>query len=171
MNTWLTRVKISELLDMHERVLDELRSRGVLRTSNGPWADYAEFLVAHLFVGSILAPPSQKSADVVTADGRRIQVKARMVRPDAQGSRELSAIRSFDFDELAVVLFQRGAQPVLRASLIPVEVVRSRCTPRRHTNSHRLIATEALLSLPEVRDITNELRRVRDAAEVQGENS
>lgn len=165
MDTSLKHAKISELLDMHERVLDELRSREVLRTNNGPWADYAEFLVARFFAGSTLGRVSRKSDDVRTADGRRIQVKARVVRTGARGERELSAIRSFDFDELAVVLFQRGAQPVLRASLVPVDLARGHCTSRRHTNSYRLIATDALLALPGVRDVTAELRRVGKEAE------
>lgn len=50
----------------------------MLRTGNAPAGDYAELLVQRATSGK-LAPNSQKSWDVLTDDGERLQVKARFV--------------------------------------------------------------------------------------------
>ena len=151
---------VAELLRDYRQILDELRARGVTRTDNAPTGDYAEYLVARL-VGGQLAPNSERSFGVLTPDGVRIQVKARIAVEGKPGTRQLSVIRSWDFDELVVVLFDRCFE-VHRAASVPVDIARERSTYNPHVNGNRLIASDALWEAPKVRDITNRLRSVTD---------
>ena len=72
----------SALFSFYRAILSELKSRGVIRTENAPAGDYAEYLVASAFSGE-LAPNSEKSRDVLTSDGEKLQVKARVVSDPA----------------------------------------------------------------------------------------
>jgi hypothetical protein len=92
----LDRCSVPELLQLSREILRELRTRGIVRSSNAPAGDYAELLVQRATRGD-LAPKSQKSWDVMTPNDRRLQVKARVLTPE----------NSWEFDELAVVLFAR----------------------------------------------------------------
>jgi hypothetical protein len=69
-------------------IVRELLSRGIVRSANAPAGDYAELLVQRA-CGGALAPKSQKSWDVLTPNGRRLQVKARVITPE-NPSRQLS---------------------------------------------------------------------------------
>jgi hypothetical protein len=65
-----------------------LRDRGVIRSGNAPAGDYAELLVQRATAGE-LAPDSQRSWDVLTPEGERLQVKARVVTsPTRIGERQ-----------------------------------------------------------------------------------
>src|SRR5712671_1175595 len=66
----------SNLLQLSAGVIDELRRRGVIRTTNNPVADYAELLAARAF-GLVLAGRSEAGYDATDAAGNRYQVKAR----------------------------------------------------------------------------------------------
>src|SRR3954447_8076729 len=101
----LGEMTVGELLSGSRAILAEPRRRGVIRTGNAPAGDYAELLVQRATSGE-LAPNSQKSWDVLSGDGERLQVKARVVTdPRANGERQLSDFRSWDFDAAVVVLF------------------------------------------------------------------
>ena len=95
----------------------------------------------------VLAPNSEKSYDVVCADGTKIQVKARMLDPEQVGSNTLPAIRTWDFDELYVVLFDPESFEVLAASSIPVGDVEPRGRYSKHANAWIVRPTKELLSL------------------------
>jgi hypothetical protein len=99
----------------------------------------------------------------VTGDGRRIQVKARVVMDAKRRSnRQLSAIRSWGFDQLAVILF--GPEySVSRAVLLPVELARERSRRSSHVNADNLYATDELLDDPRAEDITSRLRSLVDS--------
>jgi len=71
-------------------ILSELKSRGVIRTENPPVGDYAEYLVATAF-GRQLAPNSEKSWDVLSNDGEKLQVIALVVPEPAEPGRMLLA--------------------------------------------------------------------------------
>ena len=77
----------SDLFSFYRAILSELKSRGVIRTENAPVGDYAEYLVATA-LGGQLAPNSEKSWDVLSCDGEKLQVKARVVS-DPLGSGQL----------------------------------------------------------------------------------
>lgn len=81
-------MEISELLALYRSILAELRGRGVIRTDNAPAGDYAEYLVAIAFKGEPAPNVAEKGWDVKTADGTRLQVKARVVSEPVRRSRD-----------------------------------------------------------------------------------
>jgi hypothetical protein len=149
------------LLASYQAILAELRDRGVVRTSNAPAGDFAEYLVVR-FLNGVLPANSEKSWDVLAADGRRVQVKCRVVRdPKNKGQRQLSPFRSFDFDDVIIVLLSED-YAVWRAVSLPADVIRRHATYRSHVNGHVAFAVDQLLTAPETSDITQALRAVAE---------
>jgi hypothetical protein len=152
----LSKLSIAELFALYGGILRELRDRKIVRTANAPAGDYAEYLVAAA-LGGELVTSSEKSQDVL-ANGRQIQVKSRVIgSPKVLGQRQLGVIRTFDFDDLAIVLFAADYS-VWKAVLLPVETARQRSTYRKYVNGHVLFATDALLADASVKDLTDGLR-------------
>ncbi len=144
-----------QLLDLHCTVLEALRFRGVVRSSNNPVADYTETIVARALAAQ-LATNSQSGYDAVGQDGIRYQIKGRRLTTPS-GSTQLSAIRNLSampFDHLAAVVFD-GRLAVLYAALIPIDVVARLARYRAHTNSHTLHFRRTVLKEPGVVDITS----------------
>lgn len=96
-----------------------------------PAGDYAELLVQRATQGP-LAPGSNKSWDVMTLEHKRLQVKARVLTPD-NSSRQLSPIRSWDFDELVVILFDDHFG-IFRAVFVDPAVAKEASKWRDHVN-------------------------------------
>lgn len=148
---------IDELLIAHVEIEEELRKRGVLRSANNPTGDLAE----HLFctgLGWKRASSSEPGFDATGSDGTRYQIKGRRLNR-RNPSRQLSAIRNLDnrpFDVLAAVLFDHYYR-VVRAALIPVEVVAKRATYQRHTNSHIFHLRDDVWDTRGVTDVTGEI--------------
>jgi hypothetical protein len=140
-------------------VLAELRSRGVIRTGNAPTGDFAELLVQRATRGE-LATNSQPGWDVLTAEGERLQVKARIVTGTGRGERQLSPFRTWGFDAAVIVLFDDDFG-VKRASRISVEVLQDASRFAQHVNGHLVFATDDLLDRGE--DWTERLRAVVDS--------
>ena len=142
----LSGVSIPDLLGRYAAILYELRARGVVRTRNAPLGDYAEYLAARVYSG-VLAANSVKSYDLLSADGRRVQVKARTVGSDTHPGAVFSAFRSFDFDVAVLVTFdsstyalqwargrgrrRRSGRPVLLTRQRPSGQDHRRCQTRR----------------------------------------
>jgi hypothetical protein len=147
----LASLSSAELLGMYGRILAELRRRKAIRTLNAPAGDYAEYLVAAA-LGATLAPNSAKTWDLVDPAGRRVQVKARVL-PNLtnRGQRQLSFFRSFDFDELVIVLFTAD-YAVWRSVRLPSATAEARSRWIEHVHGYRLVADDALLA--EAIDIT-----------------
>jgi len=76
-------------LSLHSRVAEELRARGVTRSSNNPTGDLAEYLFCKAF-GWTQAQKSHANIDAVGKDGTRYQIKGRRVTR-FNNSRQLSA--------------------------------------------------------------------------------
>lgn len=129
----LSELTVGELLASYRNVLASLRSRGLVRTNNAPIGDLAEYCAAVVYDG-LLAPNSAKSFDLVAEDGRRIQVKVRLVRPDTSRSAVFSPIRSFGFDACLFLLVDDEASEVELARELSVEEVREHGSFRKHTN-------------------------------------
>lgn len=88
----------------------------VTRTKNIV-GDYAEDLVAKVYGGKH-APNSQKGYDVLTAEGKRIQVKTtRQSDPKLKGS--TSDFHNWDFDILVAIVFN-GKGEIVKAVELPV---------------------------------------------------
>ena len=146
-----------ELLTLHAHVAEELRNRGITRSSNNPTGDPAECLFCKAF-GWRQAGNSNASVDAIAEDGTRYQIKGRRMTRHNK-SRQMSAIRDFagrHFDFLAGVLFTEE-YAILRAALIPYAVVEQRAKFVGHTNSHKFILHDDVWNLPGVRDVTDQL--------------
>lgn len=149
---------VAELLLLHASVLDELRARGVVRSSNGPAGDYAELLFSRAF-GWNLVNNSSAGFDATDAGGTRYQIKCRRLTAH-NGSRQLSAIRrltSRPFDVLAAVLLDEQFR-VTRGALIPVDVVTKEARFTEHTNSSRFMLRDTVWRLDGVQDVTAKLK-------------
>ncbi len=149
---------IIELLRTYGAILDELRRRDVVRSTNSPISDYAEVLFCRAF-GWSREGNSASGFDAKDAAGARYQIKARRLT-DAPGSRQLSAIRNLagePFDQLAAVLFAPDFT-VHRAALIPIAVVNQRVRRSTHTNSDVFHLRDDVWVVPGVVDVTGRLR-------------
>jgi len=149
---------VRELLGRYAEVIDALRDRGVVRSSNNPVADFTEHLVC-LGLGLTRAPNSRAGHDATDGDGRRYQIKGRRITPH-NPSTELSAIRRLDsrpFDFLVAVVY-RPDFTVDYAAQIPIDVVADRARFFAHTNAHRFLFTRGVLEEPTVVDITSRLQ-------------
>lgn len=154
---------VRALLQAHAAILDELRTREIVRTGNAPLGDFAEHLFARAFSWR-LAPNSASGHDATDAAGLRFQIKCRRLRNGAPGERQLSVIRALPerkFDYLAAVLFAPDFH-VSKAALIPHAVVTSRASHIPHVNGWRFILDDVVWSLPGVRDVTASLAAVAD---------
>jgi hypothetical protein len=154
-----SEASVAEILSGYARILAELRRRGIVRSANAPAGDYAEWLCARALSATLVDNFSVKSHDLVLADGRRVQVKARVTSdPPRAGQLQTSPFRSWDFDLAAFVLLRDHDYEVLRGVLVPVEVVRAQASFRRHVNGFVVLMRGALLDHHEAQDITDRLR-------------
>jgi hypothetical protein len=143
-----------DLLRGFAAIINELRSRGIMRTKNNPVADYAEWLVSRK-LDLRLEDNSRLGHDAIAPDGTRYEIKGRRVKPDDK-SVQLSAIRNLDehcFDYLIGVIFEVDFS-IRYAAKVPHEVVVERATYRRHTNAHVLHLSDRILEDERVEDIT-----------------
>jgi hypothetical protein len=150
----------AQLLILHARIADELRERGILRSSNNPTGDLAEYLFCKAFNWR-QAGNSSPNIDAVSDDGTRFQIKGRRITRHNK-SRQLSAIRDFPgrhFNFLAAILFTEE-YGVLRAALVPYAIVEQRAKFIVRTNSHKFMLHDDVWKAPAVQDVTVRLRAV-----------
>lgn len=155
-----------EIIQLYGAVIDELRARDVIRTGNAPLGDYAEYIFSKAFRWS-LEGNSASGHDAIDQSGVRYQVKARRLRCNSSGERQLSVIRGLPdakFDTLAAVLFDKNFD-VHRAALIPHSVVLARSTYIAHVNGWRLMLDDNMWSIPGVQDVTLHLRSAAAASD------
>ncbi len=149
-----------DLLALYAKIIDELIDRKVVRSSNNPVADYSEYLTARAF-GLTLVANANIGFDAISADDVRYQVKARRLT-SRNGSRQLGFIRGLDkeedpFDLLLGILFNSDFT-VLRAALIPIEVIRANAARVDYVNGWRFILRESVWDLPGVEDASDSIR-------------
>jgi hypothetical protein len=154
----LTSVPVPKLLELHGDLLAELRRRDVVRSANNPTGDYGEMLFSRTF-GWTLNGNSSADADALDSEGVRYQIKCRrLVTP--KGSRQLGFIRRLPerpFDRLAAVLLD-GKFRVLRAVIVPYEVVAPRATYVDSVKAWRFMLRDSVWGLEGVTDVTAELQ-------------
>ena len=148
-------LSVFDLMRLHRQTLYELINRGIVLTFNQPQGDWAETLVRVAYDGQ-LAAKSEKGYDVITADGTRLQVKARALDHHDVGSHTTSVFRSWEFDVMVVVLLDPDDLSVGRAAELPLEVVRDRARHVEHVNGYVLVPNQALLD--QGADVTERLQ-------------
>jgi hypothetical protein len=156
----VTDLTPTELLALHSKVSDELRTRGVIRSANNPTGDLAEYLFCKAF-GWKQAGNSNANVDAIGPDGTRYQIKGRRLTRFKK-SRQLSAIRDLagaHFDFLAGVLLNED-YGVMRAALIPYAVALGQASFVERTNSHRFLLRDDIWKATGVRDVTADLRAI-----------
>jgi len=151
--------KVNELLELHGAILEVLRERNIVRSSNAPVGDYAEYLFAKAF-GWELVGNSQKGYDAKDAtNGQSYQIKSRRITAH-NASRQLSALRRLpdkSFDFLAGVLFNADYS-VYRAVILPHSVIEPCCRVSKHINGWLFMLEDAVWKMPEARDVTPQLK-------------
>lgn len=147
------------MLALYAGVLRELLDRKVIRTLNAPAGDLAETLVAKAY-GGALAPNSEKSWDIQGADGRLIQVKARVIAANAVTKPiQFSVFRSWDFDAAVFVVLAADSYEVVAAVELPVETVRGKAAQVAWVGGARVTVSLAVLKgLAGALDRTAEIR-------------
>jgi len=130
--------------------MEELRRRGVIRSSNNPVADYAEYFVAHKF-GLTLETGSNKGFDARDKKGLRYQIKSRRITTHNQ-SRQLGVIRNLDenlFDYLLAILFSIDftTNTIFK---IPHDLIKKYSRFSKLQNGHILILRGNILKDPRV---------------------
>ncbi|MDP6642645.1 MAG: hypothetical protein QGF16_01050, partial [Rhodospirillales bacterium] len=157
----ISRLKSSELLALHASVGEELRGRGIVRSSNNPVGDLAEYLFCKAF-DCEQAPNSEMSYDARARDGTRYQIKGR--RPTKHSkSRQLSILRDLDqagFEFLAGVIFNEDYS-VFRAAIIPHSTVLPNSRFNAHSNGWVFLLNDATWDWDGVKDVTDQLRAVK----------
>jgi hypothetical protein len=154
----LGAVTVQSLLELHCDVLAELRRRDVVRSANNPTGDYGELLFAKAF-GWTLNGNSSADTDALDANGIRYQIKCRRLA-SPKGSRQLGFIRRLPerpFDRLAAVLLDDKFR-VLRAAIIPFEVVQPRAAYVDSVKGWRFILRDSVWGIDGVADATAELK-------------
>jgi hypothetical protein len=154
----LEKLTAAKLFELFSDVLNELRRREIVRSSNNPIADYAEYLVAKA-LRLKLADASTTGYDAVDDRGRRFEIKARRLTRHSN-SRQLSAIRGLGdrhFDFLAGVLFNEN-HTVRLACLVPAEIVALVAVHRAHVNAWIMHLPDSLWRRDGVQDITAAVR-------------
>jgi hypothetical protein len=90
----LQQLPVSELLHLYAQIVEELRNRGVTRSSNNPVADYAEHLCAKA-LSLVRAPNSAKGFDATDGGGARYQIKGRRITKHS-ASRQVGVLRELN---------------------------------------------------------------------------
>jgi hypothetical protein len=156
----ITRLSPKELLALHATVAEELRTRGITRSSNNPTGDLAEYLFCKAFSWT-QAGNSNRNIDATASDGTPYQIKGRRMTRHNK-SRQLSGIRDFagrHLEFLAGAVFTESYE-VFRAAIIPYAVVEAQATFVAYTNSHKFLLHDDVWTTDGVRDVTADLRGV-----------
>lgn len=130
-----------------------------LGRSSNVVGELAERVVAE-YHGTVPFAVSHPSADVELADGTLIQVKARMLT-DVR-STALSAFRSWNFDVLAVVLFEPDGR-IAFGGEISRDAARKHAREVPHVNGWQISTTHDFLTDPAFTDLTESYRKTLEA--------
>lgn len=128
-----------KLLHLYADTMKELRKRRILRSSNNPTADYAEYIIANK-LNLELAPNSNKEFDAIDRKtGIKYQIKARRLT-EFNKSKQLGVLRNLDsanFNFLIAVIFDEKFN-ILEAYKIPKNVIKKYARFSKHQNGHIL---------------------------------
>lgn len=153
---------VAELLNLYAEILEELREREIIRSSNAPLGDYTEYLFCKAFEWE-QEGNSKVGYDAMALDGTRYQIKSR--RPTKHNSsRQLSFIRRLpdkQFDYVAAALFNEN-YTVCRAAIIPHTVISDRARYSKHANGWLFHLEDDVWDISGVEDVTEPLLRAAE---------
>jgi hypothetical protein len=135
-----------QLLILYSDLMEELRIRSVIRSSNNPVADYAE-KVAVESLNLIRANKEELGYDAIDPSNNRYQIKGRRTTKHNK-SRQLGVIRNLNsrpFDFLVTVIFNEDFS-VNEIWKIPFDFIEPNSRYSSHQNGHIFIANPDLLS-------------------------
>ena len=145
-----------ELLQAHNAIIDELKSRGVVRSKNQPIADYAEGLACRKLNLKLVDTKNNPGYDAIGVDSQRYQIKSRQPTPE-NTSTQTSFIYKLDskrFDFIIGILFNEDYSVKL-ALKIPYDVVKKYAKYKKTNNAHVIFLQGELLKEVDVFDITH----------------
>lgn len=141
----LKKLKKQSLLKLYADLMEELRERELIRSSNNPVADYAEKVAVEILnlerVGK-----EEKGYDAIAGDSK-YQIKGRRITRH-NSSRQLGVIRNLDeklFDFVIAVIFNEDFS-VKEIWKIPHQFIKENSRPSSVQNGHIFIANFNLLS-------------------------
>lgn len=142
-----------DLLKLYAKIMEELRSRGVVRSGNNPVADYGEKVVSEL-LNLKLQNSSNRGFDAIDKAGCKYQIKARRITP-RNPSRQLGVIRNLnsqDFDYLFAAIFDRDFN-LAELWKIPHGCIKTYAKHSKHQNGHVIILRGAILKDKRVKNL------------------
>jgi len=159
-----SKLTVRQLLATYVAILDELIDRGLVRTRNPPLGDLAEHIVWKAYGGE-LAANSGKSYDIIDADGRRVQVKARAIELTNRRTQAFSAVRSWDFDSVVFLNIDSATYDIVWARELTAAEALALGKRRELTNSSAISIAGVLTAGI---DVTERLRAAYDGLDVTG---
>lgn len=159
---------MKEIADLWKEynISTELLKQRLGRTSN-LLGEYAEYLVNEYLKGELLTA-SNESADIAAPNGELYQVKSRKITGNA--TTQLSIIRSWNFDYLAIVLFDKKGS-VIKGLICPKVVSEQYGVYNEHQNGWVISTTSNFLNDQNHIDITNQLRELNNERPIDLEKS
>ena len=142
----LKNLEKRDLLQLYGRLMEELRQRELIRSSNNPVSDYAEKIVCEKLKLSIQGKSSKGYDAIDEKSGIKYQIKARRLTSHNK-SRQLGVIRNIDqklFDYLIAVIFDESFKPI-EIWRIPREIIPKYARYSQHQNGHILIIAGKVL--------------------------
>ena len=146
--------EIQELWKSYNLIAKLLKDK-LNRTSNLV-GEYGEFLMMEYTSGELLTA-SHKSADIKASNGDFYQVKSRKLS-NPVGS-QLGVIRTWDFDYLAVVIFDDYGN-ISKALISPQSVAKQYGKRNEHQNGWIITTTKSFLEDKKNTDITLALKQI-----------
>jgi hypothetical protein len=142
----LKNLENEDLLQLYGRLMEKLRQRKLIRSSNNPVSDYAEKIVCEKLKLSIQGKSSKGYDAIDEKSGIKYQIKARRLTRHNK-SRQLGVIRNIDqklFDYLIAVIFDESFKPI-EIWRIPRETIPKYARYSQHQNGHILVLAGKVL--------------------------
>jgi len=134
------------LLNLYSDLMEDLREKQLIRSSNNPVADYAE-KVAVDYMGLHRAGKEERGYDAIDDNRRKYQIKGRRITKH-NSSRQLGVIRNLEeklFDYLVAVVFNEDFS-VGEIWKVPYRFVEKNSRFSEHQNGHIFYAKPDILS-------------------------
>lgn len=148
----------AELLTAYVAIMRELRTRGLVRSTNNPVADLAEALAQRAFKLE-LAIGSTKGYDAKSADGKKWQIKGRRLTKENSNT-GMGVIRNLDdmtFDFLLGIYFNEDFS-IREAYRVEHAAVAEYADTSKAQGGRVLRVKEALKTDPRCLDVTTQIR-------------